>query len=189
MATPRTLLERYVEAKDTVRPELMPAIFRPNAVLTYTIATRDIVFPARTAGVEAITRTLVVDFAARFCDCKTYYVCDAPPPDTAEFVRIAWLVVMREPAAQSLRIGKGFYEWRFMREASSATRVDAMHIHIHRMDAVHDPCAELLSAAQAGLDYPWLATGALRSTYGGRAAQRAELAFLADFAQPIAIDA
>ena len=113
MVTARTLLERYVEAKDSVRPELMRSIYRPDAVLTYTIDTDDIAFPARTEGVDAITRTLVTDFALRFAACKTYYVCAAPPADAQMLVRIAWLVIMREPAARSMRIGKGFYEWRF----------------------------------------------------------------------------
>jgi hypothetical protein len=186
MDTPRTLLERYVQAKDDVRPELMRSIYRPDALLTYTIDTDDIRFPARTEGLDEITRTLVIDFASRFSNCKTYYVCAAPPPDTTALVRIPWLVVMREPAARSLRIGKGFYEWRFRQEP--ALRVQAMHIHIHRMDAQTDPRSELLAAAQAQLDYPWLAASVLRSTYEARSAQHAELAFLRDFAEPVATE-
>ena len=83
MPTPRSLLERYVQAKDSVQPQLMREIYAPDAVLTYSIATDSISFPAKTVGLDAITRTLVVDFATRFAQCKTYYVCDAPPADDA----------------------------------------------------------------------------------------------------------
>lgn len=34
MLTPRSLLERYVEAKDQVRPHMMQTIYAANAVLT-----------------------------------------------------------------------------------------------------------------------------------------------------------
>jgi hypothetical protein len=185
MDTPRALLERYDRAKDDVQPELMRDIYRTDAVLSYTIDTDAIAFPARTVGVEAITRTLVVDFSARFAGCKTYYVCDQTPRDDVEFASIPWLVVMREPAAQTLRIGKGYYEWRFEHDARGA-RVSAMHIHIHRMDAISDPQSDLMNSAQAQLPYPWLTPAVLRSTYQARA-QRAELPFLHDFATPLTI--
>jgi len=185
MDTPRALLERYVRAKDEVQPQLMRDIYRANAVLTYTIETDAIAFPARTVGLDAIMRTLVVDFSTRFASCKTYYICDEPPRDDAGFARIPWLVVMREPAAQMLRIGKGYYEWSFEHDTHGA-RVSAMHIHIHRMDAIIDPRSDLMMSAQAQLPYPWLAPSVLRSTYQARA-QRAELAFLRDFATPLTI--
>ena len=52
MATPAALLERYVEAKDLARPHLMRDIYAPDAVLTYSIATDAIDFPAEVRGVE-----------------------------------------------------------------------------------------------------------------------------------------
>jgi len=181
MRTPRALLELYVQAKDEVRPQLMREIYAPDAVLTYSIATNSISFPARTVGLDAIARTLVVAFATRFERCKTYYVCEAAPSDDAVFARIPWLVVMREPAAASLRIGKGYYEWSFARPP----RVTAMHIHIDRMDAIPDVDATLLVTAQSGLTYPWLRPSLLHSTYAGRAEQNSLLAFLQEFQSPL----
>ena len=181
MATPRSLLELYVQAKDSVRPQLMREIYAPDAVLTYSIATDSISFPARTVGLDAITRTLVVEFATRFERCKTFYVCDAPPAADARFVRIPWLVAMRETAARSLRIGRGYYEWTF----TDPIRVSAMHIHIERMDALPDPDAALLAAAHEGLSYPWLARSLLRTTYAQRADQSNALGFLRELQHPI----
>ena len=185
MTTPRELLELYVQAKDSVRPQLMREIYAPDAVLTYSIATDSISFPARTVGLEAITRTLVVDFAQRFERCKTYYVCEGAPSDHAPFARIPWLVVMREPAAAMLRIGKGYYEWSFARPP----RVMAMHIHIHRMDAIPDGEAILLVCAQDGLPYPWLQPSRLRATYDRRAEESGALAFLREFQTPLVLPA
>ena len=185
MPTPRDLLELYVQAKDSVQPQLMREIYAPDAVLTYSIATDSISFPARTVGLDAITHTLVVDFATRFERCKTYYVCESAPADESTFARIPWLVVMREPATTSLRIGKGYYEWTFAR----ATRVTAMRIHIHRMDAIPDAEGTLLVAAQAGLPYPWLQPSWLRSTYHRRAEESGALAFLHEFEIPLALPA
>ena len=189
MSTPRDLLERYVQAKDDVQPQLMRDIYLPEAVLTYSIATDTISFPARTVGLDAITRTLVVDFATRFESCKTYYVCEFPPADDSTFARIPWLVAMREPAAGSLRIGKGYYEWSFAHPTGQGARVAAMHIHIERMDAIPDADARLLASAQTGLTYPWLSPSMLRYAYYGRAMDQRALAFLHDFEIPMDLSA
>ena len=55
MPAQAALLERYIEAKDRVRPHLMQEIYAPDAVLTYTIATDTIAFPARVSGRESIS--------------------------------------------------------------------------------------------------------------------------------------
>jgi len=185
MSTPRRLLERYVQAKDSVQPQLMREIYAPDAVLTYSTATDSISFPAKTIGLEAITSTLVVEFATRFGSCKTYYVCESPPPDDAAVAGIPWLVVMREPAAATLRIGKGCYRWTFAKEGF----VSAMHIHIERMDAIPDADGRLLRAAQAELPYPWLQPATLRSVYRQRAGDNRELDFLHEFETPLALPA
>jgi len=183
MATPRSALERYVQAKDTVQPQLMQEIFAPDALLTYSIATDSISFPTRTVGLPAITNILVMEFSKRFAACKTYYVCEAAPLDEMTFARVPWLVVMREPAAASLRIGKGYYEWRF----APLALVTAMHIHIDRMDAIPDPGGNLLSNCQAELPYPWLKPATLQATYKRRAQANPALAFLHDFEQPLSL--
>lgn len=183
MNSERALLERYVEAKDSTRPALMAAIYRPDAVLTYSIATDAIAFPARTAGVDAIARVLVVEFGERYQRCRTYYIDDRRHEQSGVW-RIPWLVVMREPQAQALRIGKGFYRWQFEGTADTL-HVTAMHIHIERMDAIADPNAALLEAIQAPLPYPWLQSATMREVLGPLRAQEARFAFLGDFIDPM----
>ncbi len=125
------LLERYVAAKDGNRPHLMEQIYAPDAVLTYSIATDSISFPARTVGLEAITRTLVVDFGQRFTRCRTYYVVDNPPAGNASIPFIPWLVLMREEARSRPAPGQGILrlDLRSRRHGSAACDRDA---HPHR---------------------------------------------------------
>ena len=184
MATPAALLERYVEAKDLVRPHLMAAIYAPDAVLTYSIATDAIDFPAEVRGVEGITRTLVSDFALKFDRCRTYYVCDVPPVETVGVAELPWLVVMREPAHSLLRMGRGFYRWTFQ-PAAEGVRIAAMHIHIERMDPIDDPGARLLERVQAPLPYPWLSPAVLDACFADLAAREAALQFLPAFRVPV----
>jgi hypothetical protein len=106
-------------------------------------------------------------------------------PDGAAVAAVPWLVVMREPAAATLRIGKGYYQWTF----ATAGCVSAMHIHIERMDAIPDADGGLLRAAQAELPYPWLQPATLRSFYRQRADENRELDFLYEFEAPLALPA
>ena len=173
------MLERYVAAKDGNRPHLMAEIYAPDAVLTYSIATDSISFPARTVGVDAITRTLVVDFGQRFTRCQTYYIVDVPPAGDASIPFVPWLVLMREEARSSTRVGRGFYAWTFARANAGQLRVTAMHIHIERMDLIDDPDSQPLANLQAPLPYPWLPPAALgdafhRLTIGAAAASLEE---------------
>jgi hypothetical protein len=184
MRTPQMLLERYVEAKDLGRPQLMPQIYASDAVLTFSIATDSIWFPPRVAGIDGITRTLVVDFGAKYNRCKTFYVCDSVPPESARVAILPWLVLMSEPAASRLRIGKGYYRWTFQRKGEGALQVVAMHIHIERMDAADEVQAGLLETAQSVLPYPWLRPATLRSQFQTLVEADAVYACLSDFRSP-----
>jgi hypothetical protein len=162
MADVRELLERYVEAKDRTRPEHMPEIYLPDAVLTYSIATDEISFPAEVRGVQGITDTLVREFGKRFTACRTYYVCEMPPQGTKDIRSLPWLVAMREIASGSLRLGKGHYRWQFAHSHAGSFAVRAMHIHIERMAAIPDADGSKLATIQSGLPYPWLTPAALQ---------------------------
>lgn len=184
MATPATLLERYVEAKDFARPHLMAGIYQSDAVLTYSIATDAIEFPAEVRGVDAITRTLVSDFALRFDRCRTYYLCDTRPAGSPSGLELPWLVVMREPAPSRLRMGRGFYRWTFQ-PVPEGVRVSAMHIHIERMDPIDDPGSRLLERIQAPLPYPWLSPAVLDARFAALADSDTALQFLQAFRTPV----
>jgi hypothetical protein len=179
------LLERYVAAKDGNRPDLMDEIYAPDAVLTYSIATDSISFPPRTVGLEAITRTLVVEFGQRFTGCRTYYVVDGPPGSDASMPFVPWLVLMREAARSCLRIGRGFYAWTFERTGAGPLRVKAMHIHIDRMDPVQDGDGHLLATLQAPLPYPWLQPATLHDAFHRLAGSGTMPALLDHFKLPL----
>ena len=175
------LLERYVAAKDGNRPQLMDEIYAPDAVLTYSIATDSISFPARTVGLEAITRTLVVEFGQRFTRCRTYYIVDDPPGSDASIPFIPWLVLMREEARSCTRVGRGFYAWTFERAGTGPLHVKAMHIHIDRMDLVDDADGQLLATLQSPLPYPWLQPATLHDAFHRLAGMGPAAASLEDF--------
>jgi hypothetical protein len=137
LARYRHALETYIDAKDNTRPERIAEVFAPDAVLTFSLATSNIAFPARTVGTAAIAKTLVSDFGAQYAQCRTCYVCDSLPVVNNEIEALPWLVLMREPATGALRVGHGVYRWTFGLEAvPDALRVTHFHIHIARMDVV-----------------------------------------------------
>jgi hypothetical protein len=184
MTTPRSLLERYVEAKDQVRPQLMPTIYAANAVLTFSIATDTISFPPRVVGLDGITKTLIVDFGTKFSRCKTFYICDSMPEQEERIAILPWLVLMRESASSRLRIGKGYYKWTFGQPGDVNMQVSAIHIHIERMDAIEDAEGHLLTIAQSVLPYPWLFPAVLRSEFERLTETDPAFAFLDAFSMP-----
>lgn len=174
-----------MEAKDLGRPHLMRQIYAADAVLTFSIATDAISFPERVAGIDAITKTLIVDFGAKYKRCKTYYVCDSAPRSAEPISVVPWLVLMHEPAQTCLRIGKGYYEWTFGPQGRADMQVVGMHIHIERMDPVEDAHGRLLTAAQSVLPYPWLPPKTMGVAFRALREADPESAFLQDFGTPV----
>jgi len=180
----KNALETYIDAKDNTRPERIAEVFAPDAVLTFSLATENIAFPARTVGADAIAKTLVTDFGLQYARCRTYYLCDALAPQDDRIDSLPWLVLMREPAAGALRVGHGLYRWTFGNDGINAGRVTGFHIHIARMDVVPDHGAALLDSLQEGLSYPWLSPTELREHFGRIAHGTPALAFIDAFASP-----
>ncbi|AFT87551.1 hypothetical protein [Paraburkholderia phenoliruptrix] len=173
-------LEAYIDAKDNTRPQRMADAFASDAELTISLATSTITFPARTGGIDAITKTLVTDFGATYTRCRTYYVCDSLRARDGAIDPLPWLVLMREPAAGALRVGHGVYRWTFDDTGS----VSRFHIHIARMDVVPDADGTLLEALQEGLSYPWLAPAELQARFVEHVRSLPELAFAEAFSRP-----
>ncbi|WP_321907145.1 hypothetical protein [Paraburkholderia sp. J11-2] len=183
----RHALETYIDAKDNTKPARIHEAFAPDAELTFSLATPNITFPARSVGAEAIAKTLVSDFGERYSRCRTYYLgaADALVVRERTIDALPWLVVMREDAAGALRIGHGTYRWTF--DANDARpRVSAFHIHIARMDVIDDPDGARLERLQDGLSYPWLAAGELAARYGALAQDASgAFEFALAFAHPV----
>jgi len=184
MNTPKDLLEAYLQAKDLNRPSVILECYTPDAVLTYSIATDTISFPARVSGADAIARTLVRDFRKNFDCCKTYYVCDSIAHDVQRIDFMPWLVIMRQISNTALRLGKGSYRWRFERD-ETGMRVCAMHIYIERMDIVEDRDGAKLHELHAALPYPWLRPAMLSETFERIMKQSPGFAFLDGFQVPV----
>ncbi|PQV47128.1 hypothetical protein [Paraburkholderia sp. BL21I4N1] len=180
LAPYRRALETYIDAKDNTRAERIPEAFAADAVLTMSLATSNIAFPARTVGADAIAKTLVTDFGAQYTRCRTYYVCDELAVQDHAIDALPWLVVMREPATGALRVGHGVYRWTF----DETPVVTGFHIHIARMDVVPDADGALLHALQAGLPYPWLTPAVLHAHLAALARDMPALAFVDAFSRP-----
>jgi hypothetical protein len=176
----RRALETYIDAKDNTRARRIADAFAADAVLTISLATQAIAFPARTVGADAIATTLVTDFGAQYARCRTYYVCDSLEVRGGVIDALPWLVVMREPASGALRVGHGVYRWTF----DETPAVTGFDIHIARMDVVPDADGALLDALQEGLDYPWLTPAALHAHFTALARSTPALAFVDAFSRP-----
>lgn len=184
MNTPKELLEAYLQAKDCNRPSVIADCYTPDAVLTYSIATDTIAFPAKVIGSVAIAETLVRDFRKNFDCCKTYYVCDSLRDNAESIDFLPWLVIMRQISTGALRLGKGWYRWGF-EPGRAGTRVCAMHIHIERMDIMEDAKGDKLHALQAALPYPWLRPAVLGDTLERLRKQNPALGFAEEFQTPV----
>jgi hypothetical protein len=184
MNTPKNLLEAYLQAKDLNQPSVILDSYTPDAVLTYSIATDTISFPARVSGADAIAQTLVRDFRKNFDCCKTYYVCDSIAHDGGLIDFMPWLVIMRQISTKALRLGKGWYRWRF-ESGETTLRVCAMHIHIERMDVIEDRDGSRLHDLHAALPYPWLRPATLGETFRRMMKQGPGFAFLDGFQLPV----
>ncbi|SOE63541.1 hypothetical protein SAMN05446635_2354 [Burkholderia sp. OK233] len=176
----RRALETYIDAKDNTHANRIAEAFAPDAVLTISLATSNIAFPARTVGANAIAKTLVTDFGAQYAQCRTYYVCDSLAVENDTIEALPWLVVMRERATGALRVGHGVYRWSF----DGTPAVTAFHIHIARMDVVPDADGTLLEALQDGLSYPWLVPADLHAHFTSLARSTPALAFVEAFSRP-----
>ncbi|OAJ60668.1 hypothetical protein A6V36_02430 [Paraburkholderia ginsengiterrae] len=180
LARYRSALDTYIDAKDNTRAQLIPEAFAADAVLSISLATSAIAFPARTIGAQAIAKTLVTDFGAQYTRCRTYYVCDSLAVHDGVIDALPWLVLMREPATGALRVGHGVYTWTF----NETPAVTAFHIHIARMDVVPDADGALLEKLQADMAYPWLTPAALHARFAALASSTPELAFVEAFSRP-----
>jgi hypothetical protein len=180
LAPYRRALETYIDAKDNTRPRRIAEAFAADAVLTISLATSAIAFPARVVGADAIAKTLVTDFGAQYTRCRTYYVCDSLDAHGGVIDALPWLVVMRETASGALRVGHGVYRWIF----DDTQAVTGFDIHIARMDVMPDADGALLDALQEGLDYPWLAPATLNARFSALARSAPALAFADAFSRP-----
>jgi len=180
MLTHKSLLEAYVYAKDNCCLEMIHDIFEPNALLAISVAGNAITFPPLVVGAEGIAQTLVTDFGRQYTQCCTYYLAEVPAATGSRIDHLPWLVIMRDKAQASLRIGRGSYRWLFSPHAKG-WRISEMDIRIDRMDVVPDPAGGLLATLQPLLSYPWLQPAALDEAFSPLARCNPTFAFVSEF--------
>lgn len=183
MLTHKSLLEAYVHAKDKTCAPLIHDIYEANAVLSISTSASAVAFPPLVVGAEGIAQTLVTDFATRFTQCRTYYICDElhASGDGTRIEQLPWLVLMREPETASLRIGRGYYNWQMTHHPQELWRVSEMHIRIDHMMLIADVGGDLLTTLQSFLPYPWLPPRVLDSSFGFIADSSPDFSFLREF--------
>jgi len=94
---------------------------------------------------------------------------------------LPWLVLMREEACASLRVGRGYYHWQLQRHPQQQWRVSEMHIRIDHMMLVADIAGDLLTTLQSFLPYPWLSPTVLDTAFGFIAESSRDFRFLREF--------
>jgi len=87
------LVATYIQAKDSNRPDLMPAVFAANAWLEMVVHAGSISFPPLATGLDAITDVLVRRFSETFENVHTFCISSEPAGDAATF-SCGWLVGM-----------------------------------------------------------------------------------------------
>lgn len=151
--TTADLVETYIRAKDSVRPDLMAQAFAPDVTLEMVVHSDGIAFPPRTTGLEAVTDVLVRRFGETYENIHTFCLCPRPVSDAPTF-SCGWLVGMCERKNGSLRIGTGSYDWSF-RSQAGARLVQALKITIEQMLVLPEGHVTAVMGWLDRLPYPW----------------------------------
>jgi hypothetical protein len=151
MHSPRDTIEMYLRAKDFNRPHLIAQAFAGGALLQMEVRQGGMDFPPVAQGREAIAETLVRSFGRRHENVYTFCLAEPPAPDSAQF-HCPWLVAMTEKDSRAVRVGCGFYHWRF---APGNRLAQELRIVIDTMQTL--PPADVLPvmAWVASLGGPW----------------------------------
>jgi len=147
-------LNRYIDGKDNNRPAVLKALYCSDAVLAFSLDDQSMSFPTRVEGAQEIAKVLSGDFNQRYQRVKTWYLTQPVADGTDQVTEQPWLVMMQEKASGDIRIGCGFYNWRFETNCNPL-QVSAHHIHIHTMLSFPSTRESWLIELQQSLAYPW----------------------------------
>ncbi|OZG71885.1 hypothetical protein BTA51_17920 [Hahella sp. CCB-MM4] len=151
MHRPEDSIRSYIYAKDRNQPHRMKQAFSENASLEMSVKTDNIAFPPTTYGREEITNVLVRRFAQTYEN--VYTLCLAPPPEkNMHQFGCDWLVFMSEKADRQVRVGCGWYDWRFQQNSHL---VEQLTITIEIMQSLPSEHLEAVMKWVSALPYPW----------------------------------
>ena len=151
------LLEKYVEGKDQNKFSILEDIYKPDAKVTFEIESDGIAFPAEISGNKNIARVLSADFNRKYDHVQTYYLSHSLPQiEDFIFSKQEWLVIMREKQDNHIRVGAGFYDWIFEKQADGRSKIAQHNIFIGVMLGLPDRPLSFLDELQGKLPYPWV---------------------------------
>ena len=150
------ILEKYIAGKDLDQAEILEHIYLENAEVLFEIKSETISFPDKIRGNKEIARILSADFNNKFDRVKTYYLSHHFD-DIANLVinNQSWLVVMREKASNTVRVGAGYYDWAFEKLSNLELKIKKHKIFIGVMLEWKVPL-ETFYDLQNTLEYPWI---------------------------------
>lgn len=166
------LLRRYFHAKDENRPHLLAGVFSADARLEIRNSSAQILFPAVTVGLEAISDVLVRQFNRTYENIYSFYL--GKPADGDDAFSCDRLVGMTEKESRCVRTGCGSYDWAFVR--TPALRATKLIISIDAMRVMDSGVAEDVMRWLATLEYPWTSVEAVT-----RAPPNAQLVRLVEY--------
>ena len=144
-------IETYIRAKDGNRPVFMGEVFAEDAELEITVPGGSITFPQKSSGLEAISDTLVREFARSYENIWTFCLAIPPSQDASTF-SCNWLVGMSEKENRNVRVGFGRYDWRFR---SSTHKVARLAISVQIMESLAPATLVTVVRWLSALPYPW----------------------------------
>ncbi|MCG8334104.1 MAG: hypothetical protein MJE63_06275 [Proteobacteria bacterium] len=126
----KTIIDKYIRAKDTNKPYLLADVFTKSAKLDMVLDTTAISFPSKVEGEANISRTLVSDFNKTYENIYTICFDDSVKQENNTLI-CKWLVGMSEKENGSVRVGCGQYKWHFTK--SNIPRVQTLSIVVGEM--------------------------------------------------------
>lgn len=151
------LLEKYAEGKDRDKFEILEEIYMPNAKVTFEIESDTLSFPAEILGNKNIAQVLSAEFNRKYDHVQTYYLSRSFPQINDLIIsKQEWLVIMREKADNSIRVGAGFYDWIFEKQVDGNLKIAQHNIFIGVMLCLPGRPLSFLDELQSNLPYPWI---------------------------------
>lgn len=154
------LISTYIQAKDSNRPWFMTQAFSSDAILKMKVDTDNIDFPSEVLGLEAITETLVRNFACNNENVFTFCLQDTVKIQD-ERLDCDWVVFMTNKDTGEVRVGWGQYYWRFT--SGDSCLVDKLVIKIQQMDILPPSHQEGIFSMIGNYPYPWINSEVLLS--------------------------
>ncbi|WP_428024706.1 hypothetical protein [Arcobacter sp.] len=145
--TYKSLISKYIYAKDNNKPYLMKDVFKDSGKLDIVLNSQNISFPSRSDGLEKIIKVLIKDFNKNFENIFTLCFEDTIVIEK-NTLGCNWFVFMSDKDTEEIRLGYGTYLWKF------DTLVEELNITIKSMDILSKKDTKIFPWIE-NVPYPW----------------------------------